>query len=233
MMRSTPTFILSLLLPLFAADPVSAAPVTVYYSGTITSVTDPGGDLPPGIEIGSEISGSYVLDPDLFPSQVPFAGVDVVQHQPGPGTLDAAVGGSPFVRSVTAITLGNAVFNGSTGETSDFWNLPPPSAAGLWPAITFFDLSLARISDTSDLFVASTLDGWTRADFFLVAQDGITPAGVELAKGEITSLSLTPPAPSVPMGSAGSLALLALALAAFGAVSGFPLFRGPARSVGD
>ena len=99
------------------ALPALAAPVTVGFRGTFTSVLDPMGALPGGIVQGAEFSGSYALDADLFvlsPDGFTNGYIDVFEGYfysvryfvPGEGaSITLQLGSEAFAFSVSVVRI--------------------------------------------------------------------------------------------------------------------------------
>ena len=162
----------------------AAAPTVVGFSGVIDFVDDPSSELPPGIGLGTPFAGTYTLDPDLFGSAMSLM-PGFYQHENGPGSLDILVGGFDFSRPIEAVFIGDG-FNDPTFGPVDFWSIPLPleRTGRTEVSAAFTDTTLQRISEPSDFFVNTSLDGWDGAHLFIHTD--------LLARGRITELTVIP-----------------------------------------
>jgi hypothetical protein len=200
--------LISAVLVIGDTGPSAAAPITVGYSGVIDSITDPFGQLPPGIGLGTPFTGTYTVDPDAV-TGVAQPDTGYVQHiGAGLGSIELDVGGNLIGQPLTTVGIGDVI--GGAPFAEDFWNTITPEfetvpLGSLASAVSFSDSTDTRISDPFDFFVNTSLTDWDdpKAGIW-VARGGIGPAGggfVLLARGEITSLQVLPePSTALLMG---------------------------------
>jgi hypothetical protein len=203
------------------AAPSSAAPITVTFSGMITSLSDPGGVVHPSIGIGDVFTGSYTLDPDAAVLAGADSGASIYEVV-GPGNAASVLlegfsfentTGSmgPFLLGIDA-SIGTGPAIGILYDApflSDAWEvfllsnagaiaLPLPGPGPI-PAhaqncgVGFNDSTGTRL-DSGDFFVNTSSAGWDGGSF--ACSDVVGGGGVPnvLFGGPITSMTVVPEA---------------------------------------
>ncbi len=167
--------VLSVFLAFAYVGPSTAEPITVGYSGVIDTVDDPNGVVP-GLSEGMSFQGSYTLDPDLFTTATFSGFTGLWVHTPGPGVINVDIGGNVFSRSVESLRIGNDVIT-SVGQL-DWWGIQRP-LVNPTPAvgIDITDTTQTRLSDPMQVFVNTSLLGWTQAGMALSVDDPTAPTG--------------------------------------------------------
>lgn len=144
---------------LFGA-PAGAAPITLTYSGTITFLDDPAGDLDPAIIPGAEFTAELKFDPDTATVADMRTTSTRYDTTPAP-VLTIMIGSTTLTQTLDALSIGNDA-SGDAGPR-DFWgSLIETSGPGPYISFSYIDDTGTRLSDTS-FFVPSESDftGWT------------------------------------------------------------------------
>lgn len=171
---------------LMSAGEGFAAPQAFSITGTITSVSDPGGLLPPSIVVGSAFNGGYSIDPLLATNPIVLANGTAYRSPvfQDVGTVNATVAGNAFQSGVSVVFVGNNKAQAGLGIV-DLWttgSANPPSPA-VKISVFFYDTTTTKLGSEA-LFINQTNNGWT-AGRLRIAQYG--PSGLIqiLAEGEI------------------------------------------------
>jgi hypothetical protein len=189
-----------------------ADPIQVSFSGVIDSVTDPGGDLPGGIMVGTPFSGTFVLDSvPAGPPTIPFPQLAIYPSDPS-SSIDVLVGGNLFSESGLPVFIFNDLPEGPGVGPFDSWSTgADPAVCGcIAPTVELIDSTQTRFTDTS-YFVNTSLAGWETSRLDLAIGDFDTV----IASGVITSLQVVPAA-AVPASSPGGQVFLVAFLVATG-----------------
>lgn len=91
MLRRSDVF-LSVALALAVGAPASAAPITVSFTGTVSTVTDDAGLLDGSIGVGTPYAGSFSYDPALLPDSEPDPNSGTYWIDPASFSLSLAIG---------------------------------------------------------------------------------------------------------------------------------------------
>ena len=140
---------------------VSAAPITVGFTGMITHLDDPGGVLDPSIAEAA-FSGSYTIDPDLLSGEFrpPLPGASIYPLLPGGGSLSVSIAGFAFTLALPDIVIGNGSALGLCMNPCDAWTHTVSGPAGaIVPTILFTAPSGTKFI-SNDFFVVQELTGW-------------------------------------------------------------------------
>jgi len=205
--------LLVLALVAISSAPAVATPITVSFSGTMTSITDPTGVLNPAVAVGAPFTGSYTIEPVIGGSTSGAFGTFYLLLPAGLTTVSIA--GAPYSGPISGVLIGNGADLPGTG-VRDFWftlvnysssfGLPSP----VFATVGFLDSTLTRLSSES-FFVNPDLAGWDQAEIQLgrfVAGPGGGPQGEILGIGTITSV-VAIPEPATTLLAAGGLCALA------------------------
>lgn len=198
-------------LGLSLVDRSYAAPQGFSFSGTISSLTDPGGLLDPAIQLGSAFTGSYSIDPDLADTPVVLANGTAYRDASGAslGQLSASIAGALVESDVTVVFVGDDRFQSGFGVV-DAWtsgvNLPVAPGGIVEITIAFLDESATKLSSEA-LFINQETAGWTTA-FIRISEYGSSGLIQSLAEGQIDLA----PLPAVPTGDIEAKLILILAM---------------------
>jgi hypothetical protein len=157
------------------AVPVHAQVVIVEFEGEINSVPDPIGLLPPSIQIGSPINGSYEIDVGLGAPVSPFPTWFGTLYFPtnGPSELTATVADVAYGGPSVGVEIGDDRLVTGVGVL-DFWQTLNSSVPGsVFVLVNFEDSTLTRL-DSENFFVNTSMDGWSGNNFLLIFNDGST-----------------------------------------------------------
>ena len=197
---------------LLVAPPVSAAPITLSYSGFIDQLNDPGGLLDPAVTLGAEFTAELTLDPDLVvaiaadPNSTYYAS-GLFPPQPLISVL-VSIGGIQLVSDWDGLGIGNNSGISPLASSIDFWapgyQLPFEGPAGtIFMGISYLDSSGLKIDDAS-FFVPSDTDlaGWDSVRLMMTepgALCGVDP-DCSLAAGTISAVGIPEPATALLLG---------------------------------
>ncbi len=195
-MRLSIWFALTTGILVFSVSTASVAvPIEVAFSGSIDSIDDPNGLLSGGVALGHSFSGSYLFDSEPVGAPSP--------SQPGQFFYTVSANSSISVAiGANSLSLGNSqgdlsIFIADDRSPSpgqpvldpfDFWGTAFLPDNGILPIVSFFDTSLARISDPTEYFVNTSLAGWDFGILRIVNSDSCFDACEVLLTGEIESL---------------------------------------------
>ncbi len=177
-----------------AAHTSFAVPIRVDFTGRINFVDDSNGLLPGGIAIGTPFSGTYTFD-SVPPAGTPREIVPgLFSHGASPiSFLVLNVGGNNFSVLFAAFAIGDDIFQPGLGVPADVWGTSFAGSTGLRPNIAFLDTTLNRITDPTEYFINTSLNGWTEGVVTIFDSNNISSSGAaSLARGTILTIRSVP-----------------------------------------